>query len=672
MAAERPASDERDALRARIDDLEHRLATLEHERAFLGRLLDAVPAGIAFLDRELVYRYCNTTNAGYLGLPVERIVGQPLERIVPGQPELDAIVRGVVETGEPYPPQPFSIVFAGREADGTRHFLIAFIPSVGAGGELDGIFIAASEITELARTQQRLQFLTDTGARLASSLDVEETLTAISRVAVPDFADVCLLDVNIEGAARSFAWAPGNPERQALLHELRERYPFDWTGQLTSAAWMERMRARQPILGAIAGDAIDRYARDAAHADIIRRIGVTSSIYLPLFARGEIAGTLILAMTDSGRAFGDADVTIASELGRRAEQALENALLVRDLRAAEDRYRGLFEGASDAIVVIVSGQLREVNDAALALTGYTRPELLALAPLALAGPGAAAIQTIEETLARDGIWRGEWELRRADGALVPVESSVLRMELANEPVVLVTIRDISERRRIQHLQRELLAMATHELKGPLTTIRGFAQIIQRQQAYSAGAVETILGQARHLERLVEDMLDASRADSSTLTIRRQEVDLVELTASCAAAAQATTRNHQLRTVLPSEPILAQVDGDRLRQVLANLLSNAVRYAPDGGEVMLTVEADDERIVWRVYDEGIGITPEQLPYIFERFYRAADARRTNAHGLGLGLFITRAIVEAHGGAVHAESTPGAGSTFTVTLPRRQRR
>ena len=213
---------------------------------------------------------------------------------------------------------------------------------------------------------------------------------------------------------------------------------------------------------------------------------------------------------------------------------------------------------------------------------------------------------------------------------------------------------------------DFVSFVSHELKNPLTSIRGFAQQMRRRGEYSAEALDVILVQADRLDRLIDDLLDVSRLEAGRLRLRPRDVDLNVLVGQAVEQARALTRLHAL-TVVSNGPVVGRWDADRLEQVMQNLLSNAIKYSPDGGEVLVEVGRREDEARVTVSDEGIGIEPDQLERVFERFYRAEDERAHGAQGMGIGLYVTRALVEAHGGRIWAESEAGRGSTFGFTLP-----
>jgi two-component system CheB/CheR fusion protein len=240
--------------------------------------------------------------------------------------------------------------------------------------------------------------------------------------------------------------------------------------------------------------------------------------------------------------------------------------------------------------------------------------------------------------------------RTVDGGSVDVSASFTpHWGLLGElTTISVIMRDIAQRRAVERLQQEFIAITTHELRSPVTGIKGHAQLMQRRGVYSERAVEAIVSQVQ--------------SDRFAMTL--EETDLVA--AARLAVAHMAAGDPAIQIDAPAEPLRVPADPHRLNQVLTNLLTNAVKYSPEGGDitVRLTRAQDEARV--SVVDRGVGIPREALPHLFDRFYRVSDMAR-QVQGLGLGLYICRRIVEAHGGRIEVESEPGQGSTFTVALP-----
>jgi PAS domain S-box-containing protein len=222
-------------------------------------------------------------------------------------------------------------------------------------------------------------------------------------------------------------------------------------------------------------------------------------------------------------------------------------------------------------------------------------------------------------------------------------------------------------------REEFLSVAAHELKTPITSVRGFTELALRQFARAEGpdpqrverALLTLDRESQKLSHLISQLLDVSRVDAGQLALQREPTDLARLVREVAASAQMTTDRHTLDVYAPEE-LIARVDPLRLEQVVGNLLSNAIKYSPRGGPIdieLLTPRPGSVAIAVR--DRGIGIPVEQQGRLFERFYQARSGDRVA--GMGLGLYISRQIVTLHGGQIDIESPPDGGTRFIVTLP-----
>jgi signal transduction histidine kinase len=211
------------------------------------------------------------------------------------------------------------------------------------------------------------------------------------------------------------------------------------------------------------------------------------------------------------------------------------------------------------------------------------------------------------------------------------------------------------------------AVVAHELRQPLTAMAGYAQLMQRRRTYDAHTLERILEAAQRLGHIVDDLLDVSNLVAGQFALRAAHVDLVAIVAGCVAQAQALGEHRTLRLETPGRPLVGWWDADRIAQVLTNLLLNAIKYTPDGTEVTCRVADAGAEARVAVVDHGPGIPTSDLPHLFEPFYRAASAVESDAPGFGLGLYLSKALVEAHGGRMWVDSDVGHGSTFSFALP-----
>jgi signal transduction histidine kinase len=225
--------------------------------------------------------------------------------------------------------------------------------------------------------------------------------------------------------------------------------------------------------------------------------------------------------------------------------------------------------------------------------------------------------------------------------------------------------DVTERRLAEEQREDLIRAVTHDLRTPLSVVRTSAELMQRLPAAAAERVDPILRSCRSMEAMLADLADASRIDARHVELERRAVDLGALLSDLVKRLEPVLDTRRVRLRVPDDPLLVEADPLRVERVLVNLVTNALKYSPPESEVLMDAGRTGSHVSIEVLDHGQGIDPEDLPRVFDRFFRAKEARRTD--GLGLGLFIARALVEAHGGTIQAESTPGSGSRFRVLLP-----
>lgn len=350
----------------------------------------------------------------------------------------------------------------------------------------------------------------------------------------------------------------------------------------------------------------------------------------------------------------------------------ELAIKARELEASEDRLRRLIAGAADGIVITdQQGTILFANPAAEALFNRPRARLLGTV-LGLPVDGISA----------------ELELVRPDGRGLTAEMRVSLVDWHGTPSILAAFRDITAHKetlrqldetRVRQLtvRDQFLSHVSHELRTPLTVAQQWTELLKDSLLGPVSpeqfkALETVLRNCRHLEKLIEDLLEAQRSDSGKLRIDPLRAHMPALAEEAVAAVRAAQRSLTIEFRLELEPNLPDLlaDPSRIRQVLINLLSNAAKFTPGGGTVTLAAgrdpDAADELRV-SVRDTGCGIPPEEQELVFEHLYQREMGPQVGRRGLGLGLYICRQIVTGHGGRIWVDSEVGKGSTFHFTVP-----
>jgi len=464
-----------------------------------------------------------------------------------------------------------------RRPDGEERILRTAVSPIEIGGRIELVVSVATDITaakqyerertellererdaraRAERAESGQRFLYEATAILTSSLDYEETLERVTRLAVPELGDWCTVDlIGPDGRIRNFAVAHTDPAKAAVARRLTSKYPTDPNAKIGIPAVI---RTGRPEIGRkITDELLVRVARDAEHLRMLRELGLASYLIVPLSARGRVFGTLSLACSDARRRYGPAELELAEHLGRRAGLAIDNARLYRE---SQDAIR-----AREQVLAIVSHDLRN--------------------PLGAVNMSAQVIQDHARELDDERLARQAERIKRSSA-------------------------------RMEHLITDVLDMAS---------IRAGRFAVERRQ--------------EHAESLVHDAIEQheplARAKGIQLTADAQIDDARIL-----------------------------CDRERVLQVFANVIGNAIKFCSDGDAITVRARRADEAVRFEVADTGPGIAPDELDHVFDAYWSAPAHMRK---GTGLGLFIARGIVEAHGGWMGVDSALGRGTTFWFTLP-----
>jgi PAS domain S-box-containing protein len=544
--------------------------------------------------------------------------------------------------------------------------------------------------TLIRTSREQAQFLAEVSKILSSTLDYQETLANISRLVVPRLADWFSVDLlNADGQFDLVEVYHKDPAQVQWARALREQFPIDLDAPAGNPAIVRT--GKSEFYPDITDDMLVAGARNVEELAIARQLGMTSAMSVPLVARGKTIGVVTLVSTEADRKYNERDLALAEEIGRRAGVALDNARLYREAAQTRDQLGVILQGVADGIVVYTDDdQIMYANEAAAQLVGF-------VSSTSLLDSSADAIMQqfmlsdeqgnpiLPSDLPHRRVLAGEMEAQATIGYTpqgsnepnrwVHVNARPVFDEQGTQAFVITIIHDLTERVLDERRKDEFISMASHELKTPVTSLKGFTNVLQRRMAKSGQGdeqtqhfLERMDAQINKLTRLIDDLLGISRMQAGKLALTMEQVDLDILVREIAENVQASATTHQL---LIEGSIQGYVlgDKDRLGQVFINLFTNAIKYSPRAQTVIirLTRDSEHEQAVVSVQDFGIGIAAVHHKHIFDRFYQVTDPEEKTFPGLGIGLYITRDIVERHQGRIWVESRKGAGATFFVELP-----
>jgi len=507
-------------------------------------------------DLEGTIRSWNRASERLYGYTTAEMVGRPIATILPDARRLEEdVVHEKIRQGQTV--EHFETV--RRHKNGSDvDVSLTVSPIRNESGQVVGASKIARDIGERNRSQRRAVFLAKAATVLASSLEFQETLSAVANLAVPDVADWCGVDiVNEEGRIERLAAAHVEPAKLELVQTLRERYedassPYSIEAVILSGNPVLITHRSDDMLVAAANG-------DQERIRLVRALAPRSYICVPLMARGRTLGALSFATAESGRHYTEDDLRFVQDVGLRAALAVDNARAYAQLQIAS-----------------------RVKD-------------------------------------------------------------------------------------------DFLATLSHELRTPLNAILGYARMLRSGWVTGekhARAVEAVERNATTLTQIVEDVLDVSRIVAGKIRLNIQPLDLpvVVRNAVDTILPAAEAKGVRVKTILDPDAAPVSGDPDRIQQIVWNLAANAVKFTPRGGMVQVLLQRVNSSVEIAVSDTGIGIRPDFLPHIFERFRQADSGSARTTGGLGLGLAIARHLVEAHGGTIQAASPGvGAGATFRVRLP-----
>jgi PAS domain S-box-containing protein len=521
--------------------------------------------------------------------------------------------------------------------------------------ECDGLVAAErTAVAETAERQARLDLLREV-AEIASSLDYKASIQRIGELIVRGFADWCLIDLAEEGSplkrvavarAEAGGEAGGAPQQEP-----------DAAVQSVVSSGNPRI---VPDLGSTSNGQPPAF---------LEGLKTRSVICAPMRARERAIGAITVARTATGETYGADDLALVQDIAGRIAVAIDRARLYAEVEQRADAARVLEHVADGILLLDRSGNVRLWNPAAEGITAIRAADIIGRAAVDAIHGWQDAVETVPVAATPDP---GHPEV------IVPIETERGERWIAISGVqffggTVYAFRDLTDVRRLEELKASFIATASHELRTPLAAVYGAAQTLLRHDfALDEGGrdrfVTLIADESERLGRIVNEILLASQLDAGRLDLEAEPFDAAELVervveATRAYAPPGVKVSHSVADELPH----VEADRDKVRQVLVNLVENAIKYSPDGGVVEVGVEPHEGNVIFHVRDEGLGIPDDEQSRVFEKFYRVDPHMTRGVGGTGLGLYICNELVGRMGGHIWLESKPGEGSTFLFELP-----
>ncbi len=505
------------------------------------------------------------------------------------------------------------------------------------------------------RVRQR-DYLLEISRALTQELDLEKLLARILRIAIEMLA----------GQAGILALKDVEGWRVSAAHGIAPAF-LSYLTPLLAEEKVRELDIRE----------LNRMLKDLTYT---ASMGLLNGTGLPLAAHGQVIGVIFI-FRNYPDLFSNNDRVLLQSFADQAAIAVYNAQLYGQISYEKQRLDALLDSAADGILILNADHtIERINAAFEKLYNKSRAEIVGRHHTEIIQwSGEPQGKTLEEAE------RGGWPL--TPHATLYVEGDLKRSNLPTLPVgvtyapllsaenklrnVIVSVRDITHFRTAEEIKSTFISIVSHELRTPVTLIKGYASTLRRGDAKwdkrtINDSLTVIEEEADRLSKMIDDLLDASRMQTGGLSLNRADVALPALASRVIERLKDQSSKHRLAATFPNHFPIVLADETRLEQVLVNLVSNSFKYAPRG-LIEINGSVRPEQVVICVSDEGPGIDARDLPHIFDRFYRSTAAVN-KTKGAGLGLYLARAIIEAHGGRIWVDPKPDSGARICFSLPR----
>ncbi len=570
-------------------------------------------------------------------------------------------------------------------------------PIVGDDGQVIGTSVFDRDNTYRRKDKEYDDYLVKANKILFSSLSFGVTLRKLAKIMVPEVADWCSIHIGDSHTLSSVVIAHEDPDMIKWAEGLQKK--FGSADDKKSSTYRVFKTGKSELYKKITDKLIVNSDASEEQIRLIKKLNIRSVISVPIKCGKKILGVISLVSSQDNRYFDESDLKFAQELGNMAGQAVENAKLYHmakleidkrkkienELRSSRDQLGAILENTADGITLQDSlGKLVYANRAAALASGYKSVRQMLKNPKKWSEayevkdendnpydtsnlPGRRALTG--EHNPQDAIFfinkkTGEkrWSI---------VKARAIKDNSEKISAVVNIISDITQSKELERKKDDFISIASHELKTPITSIKGFMHLLKQehkdyQNSRSAMFINRVDAQLDKLMELIEDLLNLSKLQTGKLSYKSEPFDISELVTEVIGDLRQTTNTHKIHL---RNKISRKINGDRDRisQVLINLISNAIKYSPNRDKVVVSMKNGNENILVSVKDYGIGMDKDEAEKIFDRFYRVKDVNDKTFPGLGIGLYISKEIIQRHNGEIWATSQKKKGSVFQFALP-----
>ncbi len=593
----------------------------------------------------------------------------------------------------------------------TLYFDYILSPIYNERGVISATALISRDSTEERMREEQAQFLSKASEILSSSLDYATTLTSLANLVVPTLAEWCTVHIKKQdGGIEELALAHADPDMIALAREYGEKYPPNYDGPTGIGAIIRT--GKPEIIPDITDEMLEAGIRDADQLAFIRNLHLASYMAVPLTARGRTLGVISFFAT-TGQRYTDTDLVFAQALAGRAALAVDNARLYQEslgmLHQIQDLNEGLEEKVRErtrelqlsqerdranlhrlksmlaqlpmaALMMDERGNIIELNEQYCRTfhIGLSAAEAMALPTSELNERFKKSLANVEEHMSRLAVTLERkkpllgYDIHLRDGRVVQRDFLPF-YDNGKFGGQLFLYRDVTQERRIDAAKSEFMSLASHQLKTPLTSIRW---VLSRLQKVMSDAIDPaqnkLLAEGRkgvlRMSDTIDTMLQISRIESGQTQLKPEPIAVYDFVRKILQAEQSDFAHKRQRVELDCDPAMALKSDPRfLREILSNLLNNAMKYTPDEGMIKIVIRQQNDSATFFIHDSGYGIPAHQQSKIFSKFFRADNVVGKVTEGTGLGLYLVYLLTKLLGGTIFYESSEGRGTTFMLTVP-----